>query len=106
MIRDNFKEFTSSKFSTKSCTVVSTSGSTGAPFSILQDMSKRCCNTGDTLYFSNKSGYQIGQKLIYVKIWPDNYKHNILSKFWWQNIYQKNVFKLTDKEIEDFIKKT
>ncbi|WP_299441984.1 CoF synthetase [uncultured Aquimarina sp.] len=103
MIRDNFEEFKSSKYKTKNCVLVFTSGSTGAPFSILQNMSKRCRNTGDNLYFSNKSGYEIGQKLIYVKIWDDNYKHNMLSRYWWQNIHPKSVFKLSDKEIEKFI---
>ncbi|SEM26066.1 phenylacetate-CoA ligase [Aquimarina amphilecti] len=104
IIRDNFEEFKSSKYKTKNCVLVSTSGSTGAPFSILQNMSKRCRNTGDNLYFSYKSGYEIGQKLIYVKIWPDNYKHNFMSRFWWQNIYPKSVFNLSNKEIEEFIK--
>lgn len=104
IIRDNFEEFRSSKYKAKNCVLVSTSGSTGAPFSVLQNMSKRCRNTGDNLYFSYQSGYEIGQKLIYVKIWPDNYKHNILSRFWWQNIYPKSVFQLSDKEIEIFIK--
>ncbi|MBW1298637.1 CoF synthetase [Aquimarina litoralis] len=105
MIRDNFEEFTSSKYKLKDCVKVSTSGSTGAPFSVLQNMSKRCRNTGDNLYFSSKSGYEIGQKLIYVKIWSDQYKHNPLSKFWWQNIHPRSVFKLSDQEIAEFIEK-
>ncbi|MFD2564833.1 CoF synthetase [Aquimarina rubra] len=103
MIRDNFDEFRSSKYKANNCILVSTSGSTGAPFSVLQNMSKRCRNTGDNLYFSNRSGYEIGQKLLYVKIWPDNYSHNIFSKFWWQNIVPHSVFKLSDKEIEILI---
>jgi len=84
--------------------LVSTSGSTGAPFSVLQNKSKRCRNTADNLYFSNRSGYEIGHKLIYVKIWPENYKHTFLSKFWWQNIVPQSVFKLSDQEIERFVK--
>ncbi|MHA7060066.1 hypothetical protein ACWGOQ_0022755 [Aquimarina sp. M1] len=104
LIRDNFEEFKSSKYIAKNCVLVSTSGSTGAPFSVLHNKSKRCRNTADNLYFSNNSGYEIGQKLIYVKIWSDNYKHNLFSKFWWQNIYPKSVFNLSDQEIEVFIK--
>ncbi|MGY3795684.1 CoF synthetase [Aquimarina sp. 433] len=105
VIRDNFEEFRSSKYKPKDCVEISTSGSTGAPFSVLQNKSKRCRNTGDNLYFSSKSGYEIGQKLVYIKIWSENYKHNPLSRFWWQNIYPKSVFDLSDKEINSLIKK-
>ncbi len=104
-IRDNFEEFKSSKYEINKCTLVSTSGSTGAPFSVLQNMSKRCRNTGDNLYFSNRSGYEIGQKLIYIKIWPDSFKNTILSKFWWQNIVPHSVFKLNDDDIDNLIKR-
>ncbi|WP_378175977.1 CoF synthetase [Aquimarina sp. SS2-1] len=104
IIRDNFDEFISSTYKSKDCVLVSTSGSTGAPFSILHNKSKRCRNTADNLYFSKRSGYDIGQKLIYVKIWSDSYKHNWRSKFWWQNIVPKSVFELSDTEIEEFIK--
>lgn len=104
-IRDHFDEFTSSKYNAKNCIVVSTSGSTGAPFSILQNTSKRCRNTADNLYFSKRSGYEIGQELIYIKIWPDTYKHTLLSKYWWKNIYPQNVFKLQDHHIANLIKK-
>jgi len=105
MIRDSFEEFKSSKYKANKCTLISTSGSTGAPFSVLQNKSKRCRNTGDNLYFSNRSGYEIGQKLIYIKIWPDNYKHTILSKFWWQNIVPQSVFRLDNNNIANLIKR-
>ncbi|MDH7444009.1 CoF synthetase [Aquimarina sp. 2201CG14-23] len=104
MIRDNFDEFVSSKYNPDSCVLVSTSGSTGAPFSVLQDINKRCRSTGDNLYFSKRSGYEIGQKLMYIKIWPDTIKRTLFSKFWWQNVYPQSVFKLTDSDINNFIK--
>jgi len=104
MIRDNFDSFKSSNFTIEDCVVISTSGSTGAPFSILQNKNKKSRNTGDTLYFSKKSGYDIGYKLVYLKIWPDNFKTKFLSKLWWQNIVPKSVFKLSDGGIEEFIK--
>ncbi|KAA1243975.1 CoF synthetase [Aquimarina sp. RZ0] len=104
IIRNNFEQFLSSKYKKKNCVLISTSGSTGAPFSVLQNMSKRCRNTGDNLYFSNKSGYEIGQKLIYIKIWSDTVRKGILSRLWWQNIHPHSVFELKDTDIEIFIK--
>ncbi len=105
VIRDNFDDFKSSKYKTKSCVLVSTSGSTGAPFSVLQNMSKRCRNTGDNLFYSKKSGYEIGYELVYIKIWPDHIKRNIFSKDWIQNIVPQSVFDLEDDDISKFIKK-
>ncbi|GAA4279191.1 phenylacetate--CoA ligase family protein [Aquimarina mytili] len=105
LIRDNFEDFTSSKYKTKNCILVSTSGSTGAPFSVLQNMSKRCRNTGDNLFYSKKSGYEIGYELVYIKIWPDNLKRSLFSKDWIQNIVPQSVFKLEDDDIAEFIKK-
>ncbi|MEW7290784.1 CoF synthetase [Aquimarina sp. 2304DJ70-9] len=105
LIRDNFDDFKSSKYKTKNCVLVSTSGSTGAPFSVLQNMSKRCRNTGDNLYYSKKSGYEIGYELVYIKIWPDHIKRTLFSKDWIQNIVPQSVFKLEDDTIAEFIKK-
>ncbi|GAA3512647.1 phenylacetate--CoA ligase family protein [Aquimarina addita] len=103
LIRDHFDEFVSSKYTPEKCTLVSTSGSTGAPFSVLQDANKRVRNTADNLYFSKRSGYRIGQQLVYVKIWPDTYKHTIFSKFWLQNVYPQSVFNLKDNDIAHLI---
>ncbi|WP_062054900.1 hypothetical protein [Aquimarina longa] len=103
LIKHNFESFRSSKYLKKSCVKVSTSGSTGAPFMIMQDKHKRCRNTSDNLYFSNKAGYKIGQRLIYIKIWPENYKPNILSPLWWKNIIPQSVFQLSDSDIKRFL---
>ncbi|MDY8138934.1 CoF synthetase [Aquimarina sp. 2201CG5-10] len=104
MIRDNFEDYKSSKYKVKNCVLVSTSGSTGAPFSVLQNMSKRCRNTADNLYFSKRSGYNIGQKLVYVKIWPKSVNRRMFSRSWIQNISPHSVFKLKDQDIDELIK--
>ncbi len=104
LIRDNFDNFKSSKYKTKDCVLVSTSGSTGTPFSVLHNKNKRYRNVADNLFFLNREGYQIGQKLVYIKIWSDIIKRNIFSKRWLQNIYPLSVFRLSDREIEEFIR--
>lgn len=103
LIRDNFDKFKSSKYKERNCQIVSTSGSTGAPFSVLHNKKKRNRNTADNLYFSIRSGYQIGQQLIYLKIWSDKDKFSLFSKFWLQNIRPKSIFKLNPEDIEKFI---
>ncbi len=105
IIRDSFKEFCSSKYSSKNTIKVSTSGSTGSPFTVLHDKKKRNRNTADTLYFAEKAGYEFGQKLIYIKIWPDriSFKKLIILKL--KNIYPQSVFRLDDNDILLLIKK-
>jgi len=103
MIRDFFMDFKSSAYTAENCTVISTSGSTGTPFSVLQDKHKRYRNTADNLYFSKRSGYQIGQYLVYIKIESDAHKRTILSKLWFQNVYPQSIFRLQDRDIEKLI---
>lgn len=103
LIRDNFDEFKSSEFNKKKCHIVSTSGSTGTPFSVLQNTNKRDRNTVDNLCFLKSAGYEIGQKLIYIKIWSDDVKFSVFSKLWFQNIKPHSIFKLNSEDIKEFI---
>ncbi|MFC5044934.1 CoF synthetase [Aquimarina hainanensis] len=104
MIRDHFEAFISKAYIQRDCVKVSTSGSTGAPFSVLHDRNKRKRSLADNLFFSKASGYQIGNKLVYIKIWKDNVKVHLLSKNWMQNVYPVSVFNLEDIHIASFIK--
>ncbi|WP_025740278.1 hypothetical protein [Aquimarina pacifica] len=105
LIRDNFEAFKSSKFSKNQYELVSTSGSTGAPFSVVHNMTKRLRNRSDSLYFSKRSGYSVGQKLVYIKIWPDTFDFKTLFTIWKKNILPQSVFELTDSDIENLLKK-
>lgn len=104
IIRDNFDALKSSKIKDKNSFVVSTSGSTGTPFSVLQDKDKRSRNIADNLYFSKKSGYEIGDKLINIKLWPDKIVGKLFLKLWFKNIYPHSAFKMTDTDILTLIK--
>ena len=66
-----------------------TSGSTGTPFSILQDKNKRKRNIADTLYFANKAGYKLGSKLIFIRVWRGHKKNRFTA--WLQNIVKHDV---------------
>ena len=69
IIKKDVLQFRSSLFSEKMVTKVSTSGSTGIPFTVYQDKEKKWRNTADTLYFSNRVGYVLGEKLFYFRLW-------------------------------------
>lgn len=102
IIRENFDAFGSSKFKDADIHKVTTSGSTGTPFTILQDKGKRDRNAADTIYFGKKAGYEIGYKLCYLRLWDEQYlKSNIVSKA--QNISMVSVDNLNDKRIAKLI---
>ena len=69
IIKKDILQFRSSVFPDKGVRTVSTSGSTGIPFKVYQDREKTYRNTADTLYFSNRIGYAIGEKLYYFRLW-------------------------------------
>ena len=49
---------------------MSTSGSTGTPFTVLQNMNKRKRMFADLIYFNEICGQKLGEKYMYIKVWP------------------------------------
>jgi phenylacetate-CoA ligase len=95
-LRHSFDDFLSKDFKNKTSFEVSTSGSTGTPFRVLQDKNKKDRNIADTIYFGEKSGYQLGHKLFYLRAWSAMIEKNRLTVFL-QNIVSINVKNLDDK---------
>ena len=100
---ENFEAFTSERFKNVKLIEVSTSGSTGLPFKVLQDKNKKNRNTADTLYFSEKAGFKIGYKLLYLRHWSTTYGKNKWIG-WIQNILKIEVLDLNDKYINKLTK--
>lgn len=101
-VQENFDKFISSKFKNKKFHKVSTSGSTGVPFFLYQDINKRKRNIADVLYYFQQSGHRIGNRLYEFEVWRS---HNIKGKFksFVQNVNQFDVSKLTDERIKSLI---
>ena len=60
---------------------VSTSGSTGTPFSSYQCKRKINRNTADSIYFGSLVGYTVGEKLLYIKLWNAANEKSSFLKF-------------------------
>ena len=101
LINKNYKNFKSASFKEKDCVKVSTSGSTGVPFEILQNKRKRRRNVADNLYFSSLSGYKIGHKLLFLRIWPIGFRLKFLSKHHLLNVFPQSVFQLENEDVEE-----
>jgi phenylacetate-CoA ligase len=93
LIRSSSKKFFSGEFNDKQRIPMTTSGSTGTPFTVYQSKEKKYRNTADTIYFASLGGYKLGERLYYYKIWSDyNRKSTILR--WMQNIIAIDVLNL------------
>lgn len=102
LIRDNFIDLQSLKFINKKKSIVLTSGSTGTPFQIVQDVSKQQRNQADTIFFASKVGYEIGEYLIYIKLWSKIHGIKELDGLI-KNLRKQSVYKLSDDNISDLI---
>ncbi|WP_158976798.1 CoF synthetase [Cellulophaga sp. L1A9] len=94
-LRNGGTQFKSDKFLTTKLHTVATSGSTGQPFIVEQDHNKRIRNTADTIYFGEKGGYKIGERLFYFRLWDKQYKKNKWLA-WSQNIAMYSVDEMDD----------
>lgn len=78
--RDYYEEFQSSAFKeAKDNRVMTTSGSTGTPFSMIQDRGKILKNTADSIFLSELGGYRIGDRIAFIRVWVDNVKKSRLQ---------------------------
>jgi len=80
---------------------VSTSGSTGVPFSLYQNKDKKLRNTADTLFFAKLANYEVGNKLIYFRDWDGNAKGKLAA--FMQNLVLINSNDLQEDIIKDFL---
>ncbi len=102
VVQDTFEAFQSKLYKNSDNFKVSTSGSTGVPFFLFQDVQKRNRNRADVIYFLDKCGYNIGNKLYELEVWRKLNKKRKL-KSWLQNVIQFDTTKLTDERIEEFL---
>lgn len=104
IIRKNEDDFLAPSFDKETLFKEETSGSTGTPFVVYQDKQKRLRAAADTIAFSQFAGYNFGTKLYYSRVWNNhNKKTSLQSKI--QNIVMQDSNKLSNEELETFLKK-
>lgn len=101
MMREN-PSFLSSSGTTDPLFKRKTSGSTGIPFTSYQNQAKYHHVLAENLFFAEKAGYQIGNRLIYPRIWNSpNQKPK--WKFWMQHIIPVEISTLNDSVFRQVI---
>ncbi|MDT7828411.1 CoF synthetase [Pricia sp. S334] len=102
LIRDNREDFLSDAYLDQENHKVTTSGSTGTPFTVVQDVDKRERHTADVHFFWEAVGHPWGTRFYYLKIWNDrNEKSKLVQEL--QNIVPVDAFKLDDDRIRQLL---
>ena len=104
IIRQDFDAFFSSDFQKSNCKKVTTSGSTGSPFSLYQNSEKVRKIQSDNIYFSSKSKFEIGNFLAFVRIWPKRIGLQLKVNFLIKNFMPWNILEFSDEDISKFIR--
>jgi len=75
LIKEKYNQLMSSEYKNKRLHEVQTSGSTGEHFVMLQDKQKRKRVIAELIYFLEQSGFKLGYRHIYARVWhEDNQK--------------------------------
>jgi len=104
IVRESFNSFISSKFKESELIPVVTSGSTGTPFKVYHDKNKKLRNSADTIFFTQMAGYDLGNRLIYMKIFVKEKMKNPVS-YWMENTIPVDVIRLNDTQIEGLLRR-
>jgi phenylacetate-CoA ligase len=90
IIRESFAQFQSSIFKGKKLKVMETSGSTGAPFRVVQDSNKRQRVLADLIEFNSLVGYRVGTRHAFFRTIEPSFSKSSIKRFM-QNEIEFNV---------------
>lgn len=95
IIRENKIDFLINDFDSNKVKAVTTSGSTGTPFTVYHDRRKRIRHSADNLFFMKFAGYTIGSPLFYFRVWNKYCRHSAINS-WLTNIKQVEIGDLSN----------
>ena len=99
-VRADYSAFASSAFrDAPDNRTMYTSGSTGTPFAVVQNLEKIRHNTAASIFLNSLTGYEIGRKVAFIRMWVgDHAKRSRLSLFA-ENLLQEDCGNLGDAEL-------
>jgi phenylacetate-CoA ligase len=101
-IRINLNDFLSEKYTAEKLNKSVSSGSTGAPFIVFQDMNKRARHHAENIYISDIIRYHLCMRLYCLKVRNDLNLMSPLKKWMW-NIVMMDSYDLSDKKMHELI---
>ncbi len=107
IVLENFESFKSTAFTNKKKVQVSTNGSTGTPFKLYHNIHKRNRHSADNLYYAEKGGYELGDKLYLLRALHKKDSKSLL-RFFKQNFKAYGILNYSDNDLKkllnDFMK--
>lgn len=103
VLRSNGNDILSNMYQKENLIAMSTSGSTGTPFTSWQDGDKKKHVNAETLYYNGKIGFSIGRRIIYLRSIVSEVSKSKLQQFS-QNIYLLDCNDLSDSGIKEKLK--
>ncbi len=98
-IKNKWDDLYSKEYKGKSVHYMSTSGSTGTPFTMEWDVGKRKRQLAELIYFNEIIGQKLGQKNVYFRVWTEKNKKSKFEQFK-QNMIPINILHLDDEVLE------
>jgi phenylacetate-CoA ligase len=77
LVKEQYHHFISSEYKNKPLHKMSTSGSTGERFIMLQDRQKRKRVIAEIIYFHDQCSFHLGYRYVYIRVW---YRENKKTK--------------------------
>ena len=103
IFRTRYEEFRSDLYrDAKDNRIMTTSGSTGTPFSMIQNRDKALYNTADSIFLSLLGGYRIGERIAFIRVWVDNVRKSRLQLFM-ENSLMMESSSLSDDSIRKML---
>ena len=103
ILRSNGNSVLSNKYKKENLIAMSTSGSTGTPFTCWQDSNKKKHVNAETLYYNGQIGFSIGRRIIYLRSVVSEVQKSDFRQFA-QNIYLLDCNDLSDNAIKEKLK--
>lgn len=100
ILRSNGNSVLSNKYKKENLIAMSTSGSTGTPFTCWQDSNKKKHVNAETLYYNGQIGFSIGRRIIYLRSVVSEVQKSDFQQFA-QNIYLLDCNDLSDNAIKE-----
>lgn len=104
ILRDTLEQHISDKYDKTELACLTTSGSTGTPFKIYYDRRKSRRHRAALMYWNERAGAELGQRLYYLRVWNNMNKKGKLSQFI-ENIIPVEVSRFGREEVNRFLKK-
>jgi len=99
LVKEKYNQFISSDYKNNRLYKVQTSGSTGERFTMLQDKQKRKRVIAELIYFLEHSGFKLGYRHIYARVWHRDNKKTKLT-FMMHNTIMFDCSFLSDEALE------